>query len=209
TSRFDTAVESAPVTMAGTVMGTVHYMSPEQARGQVTDSRTDLFSLGVVLYQMATGDLPFPGDTDAVVYDAILNRDPRPLEQANPSMPLELGRILEKALEKNRQLRCQTATDLKTDLMRLKHKLESGARRAAELSDSRGGSAKTSEKSIAVLYFENLSGAKEDEYFRDGITEDVVMELSKIDGLKIFPRPAVLAFRDKPVTASQVGEQVG
>ncbi|HKF42167.1 MAG TPA: protein kinase, partial [Thermoanaerobaculia bacterium] len=207
-SRYETAVNTGPVTMAGTVMGTVHYMSPEQARGQVTDARTDLFSLGVVLYQMAAGELPFPGDTDAIVFDAILNREPRPLEQANPGMPAELGRILEKALEKNRQLRCQTATELKTDLLRLKHKLESGQRRAAEQSDSRPGSAKSAEKSIAVLYFENLSGAKEDEYFRDGITEDVVMELSKIDGLKIFPRPAVLAFRDKPVTPSQVGQQL-
>ena len=207
-SALETAAPTGPLTTAGTVMGTVHYMSPEQARGQLTDARTDIFSLGTVLYQMATGEMPFQGDTDAMVFDAILNRDPKPLEQVNAAMPAELGRIVEKAIEKDRQLRCQTATELKTDLLRLKHKLDSGQQRAAEMSDSRGGS-RPPEKSIAVLYFENLSGAKEDEYFRDGITEDVVTELSKIAGLKIFPRPAVLAFRDKQVTPSHVGQQLG
>jgi non-specific serine/threonine protein kinase len=208
-SQLVTSVGANPLTVSGTVLGTVHYMSPEQAKGQLTDARTDIFSLGTVLYQMATGDMPFQGDTDAMVFDAILNRDPKPLEQVNPSMPAELGRIVEKAVEKDRQLRCQTAAELKTDLLRLKHKLDSGQRRAAELSDSKGGAAKPPEKSIAVLYFENLSGAKEDEYFRDGITEDVVTELSKIAGLKIFPRPSVLAFRDKQVTPSHVGQQLG
>ncbi|HWC66037.1 MAG TPA: protein kinase [Thermoanaerobaculia bacterium] len=208
-SALETSAPTGPLTTAGTVMGTVHYMSPEQARGQLTDARTDLFSLGTILYQMATGELPFRGDTDAMVFDAILNRDPKPLDQVNPSMPAELARIVEKAVEKDRQLRCQTATELKTDLMRLRKKLESGEKRAAEMSDSRAGAVKSAEKSIAVLYFENLSGAKEDEYFRDGITEDVVTELSKIAGLKIFPRPSVLAFRDKQVTPSHVGQQLG
>jgi non-specific serine/threonine protein kinase len=184
-------------------------MSPEQTRGQPTDARTDLFSLGAVLYQMATGTLPFQGDTDAVVYEAILNRDPKPLKDANPAMPEGLGQILEKALEKDRQMRYQTATELKTDLLRLRRKLDSGERRAAELSDSKGGAAKASEKSVAVLYFENLSGAKEDEYFRDGITEDIITELSKIEGLRINPRSMVLGFRDKPITSSQVGQQLG
>ncbi len=193
-SQLVTAVGSGPLTTAGTVMGTVYYMSPEQTRGQVTDARTDLFSLGAVLYQMATGELPFPGDTDAVVYEAILNRDPKALAAANPSMPPGLGPILDKALEKDRQLRYQTATDLKTDLLRLKRSLDSGSRRAAELSDSRGGAAKPSEKSVAVLYFENLSGAREDEYFRDGITEDIITELSKIKGLKVLSdRPSSLS----------------
>jgi non-specific serine/threonine protein kinase len=157
---------------------------------------------------MATGTLPFQGDTDAVVYEAILNRDPKPLKEANPAMPEALGQILEKALEKDRQMRYQTATELKTDLLRLRRKVDSGERRAAELSDSKGGEGKHAEKSVAVLYFENLSGAKEDEYFRDGITEDIITELSKIEGLQINPRSMVLAFRDKPITSSQVGQQL-
>jgi non-specific serine/threonine protein kinase len=208
-SEAPTAVQPNELTSAGTTMGTVSYMSPEQARGQVTDARTDLFSLGTVLYQMATGVLPFQGETSAVVFDAILNREPPPIAQANPGLPAELNRILGKALEKDRGLRYQTATDLKTDLMRLKRDADSGGRRAAELSDSRPGApAKAAEKSIAVLYFENLSGVKEDEYLRDGVTEDIITELSKIKGLKILSRPTVLPYRDKSVTAAQVGQQL-
>lgn len=205
-SQMETQVQSDGLTTAGTALGTVAYMSPEQARGQFTDSRTDLFSLGTVLYQMATGLLPFQGDTAAVVYEAILNREPAPVAQVSPALPPEFGRIVEKALEKDRNLRYQTATDLKTDLMRLKRTLDSGQNRAANLSDSNNG--KQGAKSVAVLYFENLSGAKEDEYFRDGITEDIITELSKIKGLNIFSRPNVLAFRDKQVIPAHVGQQL-
>ena len=208
-SEAPTAVQPNELTSAGTTLGTVSYMSPEQARGQLTDSRSDLFSLGTVLYQMATGKLPFQGETSAVVFEAILNRDPAPISQANPALPAELNRILGKALEKDRGLRYQTATDLKTDLMRLKRDADSSGRRAAELHDSRpGASSKATEKSVAVLYFENLSGVKEDEYFRDGITEDIITELSKIRTLKIFPRPTILPYRDKAVTAQQVGREL-
>jgi non-specific serine/threonine protein kinase len=209
TSEAPTAIPQRELTQAGSTMGTVSYMSPEQARGQLTDSRTDLFSLGTVLYQMATGTLPFEGETSAVVFEAILNRDPAPVNEANPALPPELARILGKALEKDRSLRYQTATDLKTDLLRLKRDLSSGSRRAAELEDSRGGTRGETAKSIAVLYFENLSGVKEDEYLRDGVTEDIITELSKIRGLKVFSRPTVLAFRDKPVTPVQIGQQLG
>jgi serine/threonine protein kinase/Tfp pilus assembly protein PilF len=207
-SEAPTAVQPSELTQVGTAMGTVSYMSPEQARGQLTDSRTDLFSLGTVLYQMATGVLPFHGETSAVVFDAILNREPAPLAQLNPSLPPELGRILSKALEKDRTLRYQTATDLKTDLLRLKRDTESAGRRAAEAGETRSGPAKAAERSVAVLYFENLSGVKEDEYLRDGVTEDIITELSKIRGLRIFSRPTVLAYRDKPVTPVQIGQQL-
>jgi len=193
------------LTSPGVAMGTASYMSPEQARGQLVDARTDLFSLGTVLYQMAGGVLPFAGDTSAVIFDAILNRDPEPVDQINPQLPAEFGRILSKMLEKDRSLRCQSATELKTDLHRLKRNLDSGTKRAAELSDSKSGIPRSNVKSVAVLYFENLSGAKEDEYLRDGITEDIITELSKIRGLNTFSRPTVLAYRDKPVTPSQIG----
>jgi non-specific serine/threonine protein kinase len=182
-------------------------MSPEQARGQLTDARTDLFSLGTVLYQMATGIVPFPGETSAVIFEAILNRQPLPVNQVNPGIPAELGRILNRALEKDRNLRYQSATDLKTELLRLKRDIDSGPR-ATALTDSRSGSTKATEKSVAVLYFENLSGVKEDEYFRDGITEDIITELSKIKTLKVFPRPTMLPYRDKTVTAQQVGRDL-
>jgi non-specific serine/threonine protein kinase len=207
-SEAPTAVQPQELTSAGTTMGTVSYMSPEQARGQLTDARTDLFSLGTVLYQMATGVLPFQGETSAVVFEAILNREPVPLSQANPAMPQELGRILGRALEKDRSLRYQSATDLKTELLRLKRDSDSGGRRVAELADSRSGPAKAADRSVAVLYFENLSGVKEDEYLRDGVTEDIITELSKIKGLKVFSRPTVLAWRDKAVTPAQIGQQL-
>jgi serine/threonine protein kinase/tetratricopeptide (TPR) repeat protein len=206
-SGLDTMAETGGLTSPGSAVGTIMYMSPEQARGGLVDARTDLFSLGTVLYQMATGGLPFAGDTSAVIFDSILNRDPVPVETVNGSVPREFGRILEKMLEKDRNLRCQSATELKTDLIRLKRDLDSGKSRAAEMSDSKAGT-KQGPKSIAVLYFENLSGVKEDEYLRDGITEDIITELSKIRGLNTFSRPTVLAFRDKPVTPVQIGQQL-
>jgi serine/threonine protein kinase/tetratricopeptide (TPR) repeat protein len=200
-SEVQTAVRSGGLTQAGSTLGTVHYMSPEQARGQVTDARTDLFSLGAVIYQMATGQLPFGGDTSAVVFDAILNRDPRPLREWNGALPGDLGRIVGKALEKDRALRYQSATDLKTDLLRLRRDLDSGRRTAV--------TTEPAERSVAVLYLENLSGAREEEYLRDGVTEDIITELTKIRGLKIFSRPTVFPYRDKPVTPAQIGQQLG
>ncbi len=206
-SRMDTMV-GAGLTSPGSTMGTVSYMSPEQARGQLVDARTDLFSLGTVLYQLASGMLPFRGDTSAMVFDAILNRDPVPVAEVNPAVPPDFGRLLAKLLEKDRILRCQSATELKTDLNRLKRDLESGSKRTAELTETKTGSVKPSTKSVAVLYFENLSGVREDEYLRDGITEDIITELSKIRGLNTYSRPTVLAFRDKQVTPGQIGQQL-
>src|SRR5208282_1940729 len=197
------------LTSPGSAVGTVSYMSPEQARGQLVDARTDLFSTGTVLYQLSTGTLPFQGDTTAVIFDAILNRDPKPAADLNTSLPADFVRILEKTLEKDRNLRCQTATELKTDLSRLKRDLESGKRSAKGKTESDPAVQKQAGKSVAVLYFENLSGAKEDEYLRDGITEDIITELSKIRGLNTFSRPTVLAFRDKSVTPVQIGQQLG
>ena len=204
----DTRAETNALTSPGSAIGTIMYMSPEQARGGLVDARTDLFSLGTVLYQMATGSLPFAGDTSAVIFDAILNREPLPVDMVNSGLPREFGRIIEKTLEKERNLRCQSATELKTDLIRLKRDLESGKKAAAAATtDSKAGS-KSGPKSLAVLYFENLSGVKEDEYLRDGITEDIITELSKIRGLNTYSRPTVLAFRDKAVTPVQIGQQL-
>src|SRR5205807_2280689 len=131
-----------------------------------------------------------------------------PVDMVNSGLPREFGRIIEKTLEKDRNLRCQSATELKTDLIRLKRDLESGKKAAATATDSKSGTQKTGPKSLAVLYFENLSGVKEDEYLRDGITEDIVTELSKIKGLQIFSRATVLAYRDKAVTPAVIGQQL-
>jgi TolB-like protein/Tfp pilus assembly protein PilF len=208
-SQMETVGAGAELTSPGTALGTVSYMSPEQARGQLADARTDLFSLGTVLYQMASGVMPFQGNTSAMIYEAILNRDPAPLAQVNPAISPEFSHIVDKALEKDRSMRYQTATDFKTDLSRLKRDAESGGKRPSDSGDARSASAaKQAEKSVAVLYFENLSGVKEDEYFRDGITEDIITELSKIKGLNIFSRPTVLAYRDKQVTPAQIGQQL-
>jgi serine/threonine protein kinase/Tfp pilus assembly protein PilF len=186
-------------TSAGSTLGTVAYMSPEQARGEEVDARTDLFSFGVVLYEMATGQAAFAGGTTASVFERILNHNPPPPSDLNRALPDGVSQIVSKLLEKDRRLRYQSAAELHADLKRLKREIDSG----------RVAPAGAREKSVAVLYFENLSGAKEDEYFRDGMTEDVITELSKVRELRVFPRAAVVAFRDQSVTGPQVGHELG
>ena len=211
--RTQTHIEGAEfVTSPGSAMGTVAYMSPEQARGLELDARSDLFSLGVVLYEMATGAVPFSGSTVALIFDGILHSAAAPVTKLNSRLPLALENVFGKALEKDADLRYQTAAELRADLKRIKRDLDSSRHSSvekAEASSAHPVAAAPANKSVAVLYFENQSGAKEDEYLRDGITEDVITELSKIRGLNTFSRPTVLAFRDKAVTPAQIGQQLG
>src|SRR6202050_2345134 len=205
-------LQAEQLTSPGSSIGTVAYMSPEQARGEELDARSDLFSLGVVLYEMATGTVPFAGATAAVIFDGILHSVPASAKELNSALPLAFENILGKTLEKDPDLRCQSASELRADLKRLSRDLASGRRPVTEKTEILSVAPPTAapaKKSVAVLYFENQSGAKEDEYLRDGITEDIITELSKIRGLNTFSRPTVLAFRDKPVTPAQIGQQLG
>jgi non-specific serine/threonine protein kinase len=189
---------SADLTQPGSAVGTINYMSPEQARGEEVDARTDLFSFGVVLYEMATGQQAFSGTTSAVIFEAILNRQPPSVSRVNPKLPAALDTIIARLLAKDRNARYAMAAQLKADLQRARRDSDSG--RAA-------APAAAPETSVAVLYFENLSAAKEDEYFRDGMTEDIITELAKIKGMRVFPRGTVMGYRDKPVNATEVGRE--
>jgi serine/threonine protein kinase/Flp pilus assembly protein TadD len=198
-SAMPTSGGSDMLTSPGSTLGTVAYMSPEQARGEEVDARTDVFSLGVVLYEMATGRQAFTGATSALVFDSILNRAPVAISRISPSVPADLQQMITRALEKSRHARYQSAAQLKSDLQRLRRDIDSGRTSAAS---GQG------ENSVAVLYFENLSRGQEDEYFRDGMTEDIITELSAIKDLRVFPRSAVFAYRDKQITAPQIGQEL-
>jgi eukaryotic-like serine/threonine-protein kinase len=217
-----------PLTTSSNVVGTVSYMSPEQVRGQELDGRTDLFSFGTVLYEMATGQEAFPGDTVGVIFEAILDRDPTSLQRINPNLPPELEKIIDKCLQKDRDLRYQSAADLKADLQCLKQHGESGSatlwlnRRRALLRGlllivlaavlvglrisgwpyGKPGKAPTKRiESLAVLPLENISGDPEQGYFADGMTEALITDLASIAGLRVISRTSVMLYKksNKPL----------
>jgi len=188
-------------TAVGVVMGTAHYMSPEQARGFEVDARTDIWSLGCVLYEIITGRQPFGGSTALDIMSGIVQNEPEPLTQHLPDGPRELDRIVSRALRKDREERYQTIKDFLIDLKDLKRQLEfsthtSGAVVAEQVP----------EKSIAVLYFDNMNSESESDYFCAGMTEDIITDLSRIKELKVVSRTDVLPFRAKEVNTRQVGE---
>jgi serine/threonine protein kinase len=201
-------------TEAGMVLGTTHYMSPEQARGFEVDARTDIWSLGCVLYEMVAARRPFTGATMMEVLIGILNTEPESLLRHMPEGPREFELIVYRALRKDRQQRYQTVKDLLTDLEDLKSELALQSRRTsspkalfATLADfTESSTSFVPEKSVAVLYFENMNSEPDSDYFCAGITEDIITDLSKIHGLKVVSRSDVLPFRNKEVNIRQVGE---
>ena len=201
------------LTQSGATVGTTAYMSPEQARGQALDARSDLFSLGAVLYEMVTGRRAFEGDNAVIVVDAILNRDPVPAGRLSPGLPPELERVIGKALEKDRELRYQTAAELRVDLSRLARDLGTpGSRGSGEGKLPVDGSRDSSDAqaaSVAVLPFLNLSSDPENEYFADGITEDVIAHLAKIPSLKVISRTSVMPFKKREQSLRQIGTTLG
>lgn len=177
---------------SGRISGTPAYMSPEQIRAEELDVRSDIFSFGVMLYEMLAGKPPFHGKTLLEVVSSILKEAPQPLAKSSTGVPSSLVRITEKALAKDRDARYQSMKELLADLQ----KVRSQEKEESEL------------PKVAVQYFENLSGEKEDEYFRDGMTEDIITELWKIKNLKVFPRSAVMAYRNRSLTAVQIGQEL-
>ena len=174
----------------GSVAGTLQYMAPEQLQGAAPDTRSDIYAAGAVLYEMATARAPFAATAPAALVDAILHQQPLPPSRLAPELTSCCEEIILRALEKNPEHRFQSAADL---LAALRRAVATGSE---------------AHKSVAVLYFEDLTAAAEDRYFRDGITEDIITELSRIRDLRVFSRSAVLGFRDKPVTPYTVGQQL-
>jgi serine/threonine protein kinase/tetratricopeptide (TPR) repeat protein len=195
------------LTSSGSVLGTVAYMSPEQARAEELDPRSDLFSFGAVLYEMATRRMTFDGATPDIIRDKVLNRQPVSPSHINPDLPVAFDAIICKALEKQRSLRYQTASDLLADLQRLKRDLDSGqvkipvrvapVRRAMKAIDS-----------LAILPLASETDDPETEYLSDGITESLINNLSQFPKLRVLPRSTVFLYKGCEMDLAELSREL-
>jgi len=193
-----TVVARRHLTEAGTTVGTVAYMAPEQARGEPVDARSDLFSFGVVLYEMATGRSPFAGATTALTFDAILNRQPPAARSGNAAIPPALDAIIGRLLAKDRASRPASARAIRDELQALQEE----SRR-----DRSSGAARIV-PSLAVLPFTNLSPEPENEYIADGITEEIINTLAQIKGLQVAARTSSFSFKGKTPDLADVAAKL-
>ncbi|MGE0452485.1 MAG: protein kinase [Vicinamibacteria bacterium] len=190
-----TAVRSAELTEAGAVLGTLPYMSPEQVQGKALDHRSDIFSLGVMLYELATGDRPFKGDTSADLMSSILRDKPRELNEVRRDIPEGLGRIVKRCLDKDVARRYQTARDLLVEI----EDLEKEGHGAADVKRA---------PSVAVLPFADMSAEKDQDYFCEGIAEELINGLGRLANLRVASRTSSFQFKGTASDVREIGKRL-
>jgi serine/threonine protein kinase/tetratricopeptide (TPR) repeat protein len=188
-----TAIPPSDLTEAGAVLGTLPYMSPEQVQGRRVDHRTDIFSLGAMLYELATGERPFRGDTSADLISSILRDRPRELSDVRVDVPDHLGRIVRRCLDKDPDRRYQTARDLTIELEELGKEGADAVRQAA---------------SVAVLPFADMSAEKDQEYFCEGIAEELINGLGRIENLRVTSRTSSFQFKETSLDVRDIGQRL-
>lgn len=217
--QTDSSIDSADSTAAaggqtavGVVLGTVSYMSPEQALGRDLDQRTDLFSFGIVMYEMLTGRLPFEGASPTEIVDSIIHKEATAIARFNYDVPPELERIVRKCLEKDRELRYGSAREVSIDLRNLRR--EGDANTVPNLarsqnSQARRGRSRKAIDSLAIMPLMNAGEDPETEYLADGITESIINNLSQLPKLRVMARSTVFRYKGKPVDPQRVGQELG